>query len=140
MDSRFNGLIKNTYNKPKFYIKACTIVTENIIRQGDTISHKLFITVLEEVFCKINWTNEGLKIDSEYLSHLRFAGDTPRLSNNDQKLDEMINELKNKLSETRLIMNKLMTNTIRNLPFETVEECIYLDQKIRTKKTIFPMK
>ena len=43
------------------------------VRQGDTISPKLF--TLESIFRKLNWENKGLKIDGEYLNHLRFAED-----------------------------------------------------------------
>ena len=45
------------------------------VRQGDTISPKLFASTLESIFRRLNWENKGLKIDGEYLNHLHFADD-----------------------------------------------------------------
>ena len=45
------------------------------VRQGDTISHKLFTATLESVFRRLNWENKGVKIDGEFLSNLRCADD-----------------------------------------------------------------
>ena len=39
------------------------------------MSPKLFTAVLEGVFQTLNWEEVGLKINGEYLSHLRFADD-----------------------------------------------------------------
>ena len=33
------------------------------VRQGDTISHKLFMATLESMFRRLNWENKGMKID-----------------------------------------------------------------------------
>ena len=43
------------------------------VRQGDTISPKLFTATLESIFRRLNWENKGVKIDGEFLSNLRFA-------------------------------------------------------------------
>ena len=45
------------------------------VSQGDTISPKLFTATLESIFRRLNWENEGVKIDGEFLSNLRFADD-----------------------------------------------------------------
>ena len=45
------------------------------VRQGDTISPKLFTATLESIFRRLNWENKGVKIDGEFLSNLRFADD-----------------------------------------------------------------
>ena len=45
------------------------------VRQGDTISPKLFTASLESTFRKTNWEGKGVNIDGEYLNHLRFADD-----------------------------------------------------------------
>ena len=42
------------------------------VRQGDTISSKLFTAALESIFRQLTWETRGLKIDGEYLSHVRF--------------------------------------------------------------------
>ena len=45
------------------------------VRQGDTISPKLFTATLESIFRRLNWENKGVNIDGEFLSNLRFADD-----------------------------------------------------------------
>ena len=45
------------------------------VRQGDTISPKLFTATLESIFRRLNWENKGMKIDGEFLSNLHFADD-----------------------------------------------------------------
>ena len=45
------------------------------VRQGDTISAKLFTATLESIFRRLNWENKGVKIDGELLSNFRFADD-----------------------------------------------------------------
>ena len=42
------------------------------VRQGDTISRKLFTATLESIFRRLNWENKGVKIDGEVLTKLRF--------------------------------------------------------------------
>ena len=54
------------------------------MRQGDTISPKLFTSTLESIFRRLNWENKGLEIDGEYLNHLRFKDNTPIYVNNTQ--------------------------------------------------------
>ena len=43
------------------------------VRQGDTISPKLFTATLESIFRRLNWENKGVKIDGEFLSNRRFV-------------------------------------------------------------------
>ena len=38
------------------------------VRQGDTISPKLFTATLESIFRRLNWENKGVKIDGEFIS------------------------------------------------------------------------
>ena len=46
------------------------------VRQEDTISPKLFTATLESIlFRRLNWENKGVKIDGEFISNHRFAGD-----------------------------------------------------------------
>ena len=42
------------------------------VRQGDTISPKLFTAAHENIF-RLSWETRGMKIDGEYLCHLPFA-------------------------------------------------------------------
>ena len=42
------------------------------VRQGDTISPKLFTACLEEIFRRLGWQNKGIRIDNEYLNNLKI--------------------------------------------------------------------
>lgn len=55
-------------------------ITEKIkngrgIRQGNKISPKLFITILEYVFKKLEWNSKGISLDEEKSSHFRYTDD-----------------------------------------------------------------
>ncbi|KAH7708500.1 hypothetical protein AAVH_24255 [Aphelenchoides avenae] len=48
------------------------------VRQGDTVSPKLFTAALESTFQELNWEAHGravVSIDGKRITHLRFAGD-----------------------------------------------------------------
>ena len=45
------------------------------VRQGGTISAKLFTATLESIFRRLNGENKGVKIDGEFLSNIRFTDD-----------------------------------------------------------------
>ncbi|VDO29553.1 unnamed protein product [Heligmosomoides polygyrus] len=54
------------------------------VRQGDTISPKLFSATLENVMRELEWEDMGVKIDGRLLHNLRFSDDivliTPSIS------------------------------------------------------------
>ncbi|PZC75698.1 hypothetical protein B5X24_HaOG205730 [Helicoverpa armigera] len=106
------------------------------VRQGDTISPKMFTLSLEYIFQQLDWTNKGLVVDGERLSNLRFADDLVLISDNIDDMIIMIEELKTESLKAGLKMNfnktKIMTNipTQIQLPVEKVTEYIYLGHKI----------
>nr|XP_027229599.1 uncharacterized protein LOC113821306 [Penaeus vannamei] len=68
---------------------------KNQERQETPSSPKLFIDCFEVVFQNLDWETKGIKIDGEYLSHLRFADEIVLVANNLQDLQQMLNELNN---------------------------------------------
>src|SRR5271156_5193002 len=87
-------LLINTYNNgcaeirldrvsPKFPIKRG-------VRQGDTISPKLFNAGLEEVFKRLQW-DTIVRVNGESISQLRFADDIVLISSSPEELQGMIN-------------------------------------------------
>ena len=113
------------------------------VRQGDTISPKLFTATLEEIFKQLNWENKGIKIDGEQINHLRFADDIILISEEPEEFQTMLNELNNESKKIGLHMNiqktKVMFNssadtdkdiTLDGVTIEKVEHYIYLGQKI----------
>ena len=70
------------------------------VRQGDTISPKLFTATLESVFIRLTWENKGVKIDGGFLlSNLRFADDIFLCTETPQELQQMQQEYPMKVDE-----------------------------------------
>lgn len=100
IDTGCRDFLKRTYDKAIIQIQ----ITEDTItprmkikqgvRQGDTISSKLFILALEDVLQRLNSEELGVMIDGRYLSHLRFAADIMIISNSIEELKAMFEELK----------------------------------------------
>ena len=67
--------------------------TRRGVRQGDTISPKLFKAALESIFRRLTWETRAMKKDGEYLCHLRFAHDILICPNTPRKLQQMLYEL-----------------------------------------------
>ncbi|KAK6749714.1 hypothetical protein RB195_001990 [Necator americanus] len=66
------------------FCKNIIIDVKRGVRQGDTISPKIFTTTLENAMRKLEWDDMGAKVDGQQLHHLRFADDivltTPSIS------------------------------------------------------------
>ena len=63
------------------------------VRQGDTISPKLFTATLESIFRRLNWENYGVNIEGEFLTNLRIADDIFLCKETPQELQQMLPEL-----------------------------------------------
>ena len=117
------------------------------VKQGDTISPKLFSACLEMVMRKMNW-RRGLKIDGEYLTHLRFADDIVLLGNNVATVQQMLRELEKEGKKVGLKINrsktKFMTSaalprariTLGGEALEEVESYVYLGQEVNMRNDI----
>ena len=84
------------------------------VRQGDSISPKLFCAVLERVFQNLNWDEVGIKINGEYLHHLRFADDIVLFASSAEELQTRMEELSNESSKIGLKMNLSKTKVMYN--------------------------
>ena len=82
------------------------------VRQGDTISPKLFTATLESIFRRLNWENKGVKIDGEFLSNLRFADDIFLCTETPQELQHMLQELSDESRRMGLKMNIAKTKVM----------------------------
>ncbi|KAK6765010.1 hypothetical protein RB195_025083 [Necator americanus] len=62
------------------------------VRQGDTISPKIFTATFENAMRKLEWDDMGVKVDGRQPHHLRFADDivviTPSISQAERMLTE----------------------------------------------------
>ena len=62
------------------------------VRQGDPLSPKLFTAVMEEVFKKAD-ISEGVNVDGENLTNLRFAGDVALFNETTKYMEKHLNSL-----------------------------------------------
>ncbi len=118
-------IIKNIYEESKAYIKMDrTGEVFNIkrgVRQGDPLSPNMFNSVLEEIVRNLKWEEMGIKINGEFLSHLRFADDVVIISDSISNLEKMGEEFIEKSREAGLIMNKGKTIIMSNAKKEEIK-------------------
>ncbi|KAG6448570.1 hypothetical protein O3G_MSEX005586 [Manduca sexta] len=119
------------------------------VRQGDVISPKLFTSALEDLLKTLDWKGMGININSEYISHLRFADDIVIMAETLEELQQMLNSLASAAQRIGLTMNldktKLMINdhldprpiVVNRHLLEVVSEYTYLGQILQLGKNSF---
>ncbi|CAG5047221.1 unnamed protein product [Parnassius apollo] len=89
-------LIKDIYYKSKSRVKLerhgpeiniCRGVRQGQVKiQGDPLSPRIFITVLQNIMKTLNWEKTGINVNSKLLSNLRFSDDIMLFSREDQEI------------------------------------------------------
>ena len=97
----------------KLLSEVCHIKINKGVRQGDTISPKLFAATLESVFRKMNHQG-GIMIDGEKLTHLLYADDCVLFANNPTELQQDLQQLTDLSKEVGLEVNLTKTKWMRN--------------------------
>ena len=107
------------------------------VRQGDTISPKLFTATLESIFRRLNWENKGVKIDGEFLSNLRFADDIFLCTETPQELQQILQELSDESRQMGLKMNitKTKVMVVDNTPINVNNVLIEMSQATPSQPT-----
>ncbi|CAG4953738.1 unnamed protein product [Colias eurytheme] len=137
-------LIQDIYMKSKSKIILDRTGTEidicRGVRQGDPLSPRIFISVLQNIMKTLKWETKGININGQFLSNLRFADDIVLFAESSSKLESMINEINYISNEIGLELNttktKIMTNStktpihIKNVLLEYVPEYIYLGKRV----------
>ena len=104
---------------------------------------KPLTAMLESIFRRLNWKNNVMKIDGEFVSNLRFADDIFLRTETPQKLQQMLQELSDESRRMGLKMNiaktKVMVvdNTpinVNNVLIENVQGYVYLGQHYSLKE------
>ena len=85
------------------------------VRQGDTISPKLFTTLLEYMFKNIDLEGLGINIDEKNPNHLRFADDIVLISDCLGKAEKMLSKLTSTSQKVGLKINATKTEFMTNL-------------------------
>ena len=147
IDEAYVQTLEDIYNDGSATIKlhkeSKKIPIKKGVRQGDTISPKLFTATLEDIFRNLEWDNKGINVNGEYLSNLRFADDIVLFSDSGEELQQMMAELNRESLKVGLKMNRKKTKVMFNSfiqpqqikiddeAIEVVEDYIYLGQNIK---------
>ncbi|CAH2096073.1 unnamed protein product [Euphydryas editha] len=111
---------------------------QRAVRQGNIISPKLFIAALEDAFKFLEWKGFGMNINSEYITHLRFANDIVLMAESLEDLSIMFSDLDDIFQQVGLKMNitksKIMSNahvvpTLISAGNCTLEVVVELDKR-----------
>ncbi|KAK6765596.1 hypothetical protein RB195_025483 [Necator americanus] len=120
------------------------------VRQGDTISPKIFTTTLENAMRKLEWDDMGVKVDGRQLHHLRFADDivlvTPSISQAERMLTEFDETcgcigLQLNLQKTMFIRNGWVSDAPFTLNRTNIFECtshVYLGRELSMMNDLTP--
>ena len=108
---------------------------KNGVRQGETISPKVFISCVEKIFRNIDWIKKGIHSNGEKLNHLQFADGIIIITHAVEDIEVMLQELDNANRKCGL-KTKIMAGTARTtkaiyvngLQLE-VEEYVYLGRR-----------
>ena len=101
----------------------------------------MFITCLENIFIRLNWKEERIKIYEVYLSNLRFADNIFLFANNLETLHEMIEEFQKEgikaglnihIAKTKIMVNERISVTwkiaLNDKEIEKANSFVYLSQ------------
>ena len=114
------------------------------VRQGDTLSPKVFTAAMEAIFKKLPLDERGINVDGEMLTDLRFADDVALTTSTVKDMETQLNDLNKESKKVGLKMHKgktkYMTNVatdekifIEDQEIERVEEYKYLGQTLKLK-------
>ena len=115
------------------------------VRQGDQLSPKLFTAVMEEVFKKAD-ISEGVNVDGENLTNLRFADDVALFNETTKQMEKHLNNLNSESLKVGLKIHKGKTKygtnhadseeiLVDQQKIEKVTEFKYLGQNTHLKDT-----
>ncbi|KAE9413042.1 hypothetical protein Angca_010135, partial [Angiostrongylus cantonensis] len=120
------------------------------VRQGDTISPKLFTATLHNVMRTLEWDNMGVKIDGRQIHHLRFADDIVIITPDISQAERMLADFDEACGKIGLLLNLKKTMFMKNglvsfAPFTlngtNISECssyVYLGRKINMMNDLAP--
>uniref|UniRef100_A0A7I4XRF4 Reverse transcriptase domain-containing protein n=1 Tax=Haemonchus contortus TaxID=6289 RepID=A0A7I4XRF4_HAECO len=133
------------------FYKEVIVNVKRGVRQGDTISSKLFSAALENITRHLEWEDLGVKIDGCFLHHLRFADDIVLITSNIEQAERMLAEFDSACGKIGLRLNLTKTMLMRNglvpsdAPFTlngtNISECssyVYLGREVNMMNDLAP--
>ena len=112
------------------------------VRQGDTLSPRLFNVVLRAAMDEIDWESDGIRIDGKNLCHLEYADDVTLIAKNRPELERMLKKLMEACSRVGLEINASKTHLLTSctttrspilidgMKFDFVSSATYLGGRI----------
>ena len=150
VNETYINILQNIYNQATARVHLDKLVSTEFqihrgVRQGDPLSPKLFTAVMEEVFKKAE-ISEGVNVDGENLSNLRFADDVALLNETTKQMEKHMNNLNSESMKVGLKIHKGKTKYMTNYAdsediligqqkIEKVTEFKYLGQTTHLKDT-----
>ncbi|KAE9412491.1 hypothetical protein Angca_007133, partial [Angiostrongylus cantonensis] len=143
-------LYKNFTTKISPFYNDINVDVKRGVRQGDTISPKLFTATLQNVMRTLEWDNMGVKIDDRQIHYLRFADDivliTPDISQAEGMLADFDKAcgkigLRLNLKKTMFMKNGLVSFAPFTLNRTNISECasyVYVGRKINMMNDLAP--
>lgn len=118
VETKYIDILKAIYTKSTSRVKLETIgpsfQVKRGVRQGDPLSPRIFIAILESIISNLDWQKQGLLIQGKTLSHLRFADDLVLLAESAPNLQYMIETLHKASRQVGLEMNISKTKIMSN--------------------------
>ena len=105
----------------QLFHRPLTIPIGKGVRQGDTISPKLFTAALQWVMKSLDWDERGIRVDGRFLSNLRFADDIVLFSSSITEAETMLKELNEVGKKIGLRINRKKTQFMKNALCEDAE-------------------
>lgn len=128
IDYRYTLVIESIYRNATANVKLQETTNKfkinRGVRQGDTISPKLFTNLLEYMFRSVDLENVGLNINGESLTHLRFADDIVLISDRLDHAMNMLQQINSASHKVGLKINVAKTQLMTNL---VLGEGVYID-------------
>ncbi|EYB88762.1 hypothetical protein Y032_0242g3441 [Ancylostoma ceylanicum] len=110
----FRELYSNFTTRISPFYDDITIDVRGGVRQGDTVSRKLFTATLEDVMRRLEWDNMGVRVDGRLLHHLRFADDIVLITPNISQAERMLADFDDACGKIGLQLNLMKTTFMRN--------------------------
>ncbi|KAK6764893.1 hypothetical protein RB195_025000 [Necator americanus] len=132
------------------FYKNIIIDVKRRVRQGDTISPKIFTATLENAMRKLEWDDMGVKVDGRQLHHFCFADDIVLITPSTSQAERMLTEFDETCGCIGLQLNLDKTMFMRigwvsDAPFtfngRNISECtiyIYLGRELNMVNDLTP--
>ena len=119
INETYINIIEDIYNEAEAKVHIEKQESEEInilrgVRQGDSISPKLFTAAIQEVFKNSDLELRGLDIDGERLTDLRFADDIALTTNNVDDMEQQLNILNDQSKKVGLKIHRGKTKSMTN--------------------------